>query len=283
MTGDVMRIERLRDIAGRYDAFFLDQFGVVHDGTHAYPGAAAAVDALAGLGKPVLFVTNSGRPAAFNEARLARLGIARSSYLACVTSGDVAIRLCEDGAIPLPQDRRIRCLTLSSPGDTNLSDRLGCTSVEAADATDLVVIAGSQADHIAMTEYEERMRPAASRGVPCICTNPDRQMLTPQGLVPAAGAIADRYTALGGVVTFVGKPYSEIYAAAHALIATVQRPRILCIGDSIDHDMAGAAAFGAAKALVRTGILAETNESAIASRVSEKGVTIEHHLACLRW
>ena len=64
MTGHAMQFDRLRDIAERYDAFFLDQFGVVHDGTAAYPGAPEAVAALAGLGKPVLFVTNSGRRAA---------------------------------------------------------------------------------------------------------------------------------------------------------------------------------------------------------------------------
>ncbi|MDE0924428.1 TIGR01459 family HAD-type hydrolase [Aurantimonas coralicida] len=283
MTGHAMQFDRLRDIAERYDAFFLDQFGVVHDGTAAYPGAPEAVAALAGLGKPVLFVTNSGRPAAFNEDRLARLGIARSLYLACVTSGDVAIGLCEDGTIPLPQDREIRCLTLSSPGDTNLSDRLGCRAVETAAEADLVVIAGSQADRIAMADYEDRMRPAASRGVPCICTNPDREMLTPQGLVPAAGAIADLYAALGGEVTFVGKPYGEIYAAAHALIADIPPSSILCVGDSIDHDMAGAASFGAAKALVRTGILAGADDETVAARIAEEGVTVDHHLASLQW
>ncbi|MEF2552549.1 TIGR01459 family HAD-type hydrolase [Aurantimonas sp. A2-1-M11] len=278
-----MHFDRLRDIADRYDAFFLDQFGVVHDGTDAYPGAPEVVAALAGLGKPVLFVTNSGRPAAFNEARLARLGVARSHYLACVTSGDVAISLCEDGTIALPQDREIRCLTLSSPGDTNLSDRLGCIPVETGENADLVVIAGSQADRIAMSDYEDHLRPAARRGVPCICTNPDRQMLTPRGLVPAAGAIADLYAALGGDVTFVGKPHGEIYAAAHALIAEIPPARILCVGDSIDHDMAGAAAFGAARALVRTGILADADDATVAAQVAQEGLTIDHHLACLEW
>jgi len=278
-----MQFDRLRDIVGRYDAVFLDQFGVVHDGTEPYPGAPEAVAALAGLGKPVVFVTNSGRPAAFNAARLARLGIPRDLYLACVTSGDVAVGLCEDGTIPLPQDRDIRCLTLSSPGDTNLADRLGCRAVEAAEEADLVVIAGSQADRITMRDYEDRMRPAASRNVPCICTNPDRQMLTPQGLVPAAGAIADRYAALGGDVTFVGKPYGEIYAAAHALVPNILPSRILCVGDSIAHDMAGAAAFGAAGALVRTGILGGVDDDAVAAQIAESDFAVPHQFASLQW
>ncbi|MBB4003106.1 TIGR01459 family HAD-type hydrolase [Aurantimonas endophytica] len=275
--------ESLRAIAGDYDAFFLDQFGVVHDGSSAYPGAAEAVAALADLGKPVVFVTNSGRPAAFNEARLARLGVPRETYLACVTSGDVAIQLCEDGVFPLPEDRRIRCLTISSLDDYNLSDRLGCVRTESGKDADLLVIAGSQADTIPMSDYEAMMRPAAERGVACICTNPDRHMLTPSGLVPSAGAIADLYAELGGPVTFVGKPHPEIYEAAFALIPGVEKRRILCVGDSIDHDIAGAAAFGAAAALVRTGILADVDRAEIDGRLASAGVTVDHILPALRW
>jgi HAD superfamily hydrolase (TIGR01459 family) len=283
MTEDTTEAGGLAAIASDYDAFFLDQFGVVHDGTQPYEGAAEAVAALTELGKKVVFVTNSGRPAAFNEARLARLGVPRETYLACVTSGDVAIQLCESGNFPLPDDRRIRCLTISSLDDYNLSDRLGCVRTERGEDADLVVIAGSQADTIPLTEYAAMMRPAAERGVACICTNPDRHMLTPSGLVPSAGAIADLYAELGGPVTFVGKPHREIYEAAHALIPGIEKPRILCVGDSIDHDIAGAAGFGAGRALVRTGILADVSRTEIDARLKAAGVTADHILPALRW
>ena len=38
MSG-LTRIRRLRDIAARYDGFLLDQWGVMHDGSRALPGA----------------------------------------------------------------------------------------------------------------------------------------------------------------------------------------------------------------------------------------------------
>ncbi|MCB8836387.1 TIGR01459 family HAD-type hydrolase [Aurantimonas sp. VKM B-3413] len=276
-------LDGIATLADRYDAFFLDQFGVVHDGTSSYPGAAEAIERLSRLGKAVLFITNSGRPAAFNEARLARLGVPRERYLACVTSGDVAIALLEAGRIPLPVGRRLRCLTISSEDDFNLSDRLGFSRVETGAEADIVVVAGSQAGRIAISEYEARMRPAAERGVPCLCTNPDRHMLTPSGLVPAAGALADIYASMGGPVTFVGKPYRDIYEAAHVLVPDTPKSRILCVGDSIDHDVAGAAGFGAARALVRTGILDGVGEEEIAARLREAKLSADHHLAALRW
>lgn len=57
--------------------------------------------------------------------------------------------------------------------------------------------------------------------------------------MPAPGAIAALYEELGGKVTWVGKPYPRIYAEAARLIGN-PRP-ILCIGDSAEHDVAGAA------------------------------------------
>ena len=265
-TGE--RLDEFCEIADSYDAFFLDQFGVVHDGSRAYPGAAEAVKALAALGRPILFVTNSGRPAGFNETRLAQFGIARETYLACITSGDVAIALVENGTIDLPRGRRVRCLTLSSPGDAHLSERLDCVAVEDAGLAD---------------DYAERMVPAARRGVPAICTNPDHQMLTPSGLAPGAGAIAALYAKLGGQVTFVGKPHQEIYEAAYARLQPIEKSRILCIGDSIAHDMVGAENFGAAKALVHTGIQADSDAIKRAAKLHEAGVTVDHHLEALRW
>ena len=43
------RIAGLREIAGQFDLFLVDQFGVLHDGVTAYPGA---IEGLAELASP---------------------------------------------------------------------------------------------------------------------------------------------------------------------------------------------------------------------------------------
>ena len=50
--------------------------------------------------------------------------------------------------------------------------------------------------------------------LPALCCNPDKLMLTPQGLMPAPGAIAALYEELGGTVSWIGKPYPAIYREA---------------------------------------------------------------------
>jgi HAD superfamily hydrolase (TIGR01459 family) len=246
----------LAALANRYDAFFVDQFGVLRDDERAYPGANEALLRLRELGKAVVILSNSGRSGAYNAERLVRLGFDRAGFDHFLTSGDVAhdILAQETG-----HKRSVtRCLTVSSGGDHDLSDRLGFERTDDAAEADLVIISGSEAERIPLSSYRARLEPAARRGVPCYCTNPDRHKLAKADVtVPGAGSIALAYQELGGSVRWFGKPYPAIYRHAVSLLNGAAAARILCIGDSIEHDIAGATAAGLASCLVRTGILAE--------------------------
>ena len=85
------------------------------------------------------------------------------------------------------------------------------------------------------TSLEEYRRLLTGLTLPALCCNPDRLMLTPQGLMPAPGAIAALYEEMGGKVSWIGKPYPGIYAQAARLIGNPRR--ILCIGDSAEHEI----------------------------------------------
>lgn len=253
----------LAALADRYDAFFIDQFGVLRDDDGAYPGANAALLRLKSLGKTVVILSNSGRSGDYNGDRLVKLGFDRSGFDHFLTSGDVAHHILaqETGE----KADVTRCLTISSGGDRNLAERLGFESVEDAALADIVIISGSEAERIPLSTYRDRLRPAAERGIPCYCTNPDRHKLVKGGgTAPGAGSIALAYEALGGPVRWFGKPHPAIYKQAQSLLGTIAADRIVCIGDSIEHDIAGAAGAGLASCLVRTGILAATPESALA-------------------
>lgn len=55
------RLTSLRDIPLSYKGVFLDQFGVLHDGTTPYPGAIEGVEYLADRGMKLLIISNSSR------------------------------------------------------------------------------------------------------------------------------------------------------------------------------------------------------------------------------
>src|SRR3546814_4909191 len=70
----------LATLASRYDAFLLDQFGVLHDGSTVYPGVVACLEALQAAGKRTIILSNSGTLRAASMERLARLGIPPALY-----------------------------------------------------------------------------------------------------------------------------------------------------------------------------------------------------------
>lgn len=249
----------LAELAERYDAFLVDQFGVLRDDDAAYPGANEALLRLKALGKTIIILSNSGRSGAYNAERLVKLGFDRAGFDRFLTSGDVAHDILSEETA---DKTTTRCLTISSGGDRNLADSLGFDSVDDAALADVVIISGSEAEKFPLSTYRTQLEPAARRGVPCYCTNPDRHKLAKGGgTAPGAGSIALIYQELGGEVRWFGKPHPAIYQKAQALLGDVSADRIICIGDSIEHDIAGAAGAGLASCLVRTGILSENSES----------------------
>ncbi|NVP57668.1 TIGR01459 family HAD-type hydrolase [Mycoplana rhizolycopersici] len=252
----------LATLAERYDAFLVDQFGVLRDDERAYPGANEALLRLKASGKTVILLSNSGRSGDYNAERLVGLGFDRAGFDRFLTSGDVAYDIL---VRETAGSTATRCLTISSGGDRNLADSLGFKSVENAEIADIVIISGSEAERIPLSAYRDRLAPAARRGVPCYCTNPDRHKLAKGGVTaPGAGSIALAYHDLGGPVRWFGKPYPAIYQRAQSLLSNITSDRIICIGDSIEHDIAGATSAGLASCLVRTGILAGSTESEVA-------------------
>src|SRR5262245_32822981 len=230
-----------------------------------------------------LIITNSGKRAAANRERLARLGIARALYRDLLSSGEVAWNGLRDGSFGRPFAAGVRAYIVGRAGDSYGFDDLGLRSVDQPAHADFILMLGSNAPATTLDGYRDLLRPAAEIGRPALCCNPDRLMLTAGGPVPAPGAIAELYAALGGPVRWIGKPQPEIYRAALTLAGHPPPARVLALGDSIEHDIAGAAGLGIATALVRTGVLAGIGLDAIAARCAAARRAPDWILPALTW
>lgn len=270
---------RLREIAPLHDTFLIDQYGTLHDGLRPYPGAREALRRLKEAGGRVVILSNSGKRSAANVARLMRLGFDSADWDLFLSSGEVAHALLRSGRLLGARPRR--CLLISRDGDTSLIDGLGIDLAERAEEADVVLIAGSEAPHVTLDQYAERLAPAAARGVPALCVNPDVTMLTPEGLAFAPGRIAMRYRDLGGEVVSIGKPYPDIYRAV--LERYPEASRLVGIGDSVEHDVAGARAAGIASAFVHTGIAAHLDEAGLEALFDHHRVRPDYVLDRFAW
>ncbi len=267
----MIRARTLSELADRYDAFLVDQYGVLLDGAGVYDHARGALDELCARGKRVLLISNSGKRSAANVARLGRHGISRATYLDVLSSGEVAhVELARRIGASLPAGARV---WVETADDTARPlDGLDLRQVASPDAADLVWIAGCRPYARSLDAYADLLEGAAGRGVPAICSNPDMTMLTPSGKAFGAGAIAQRYQSLGGEVEWFGKPYPAIYAEALGRLQPVDRARVLAIGDSPAHDILGGARAGVATALVRTGVHESESEAELIARCAAVGV-----------
>ncbi|OCP17555.1 MULTISPECIES: TIGR01459 family HAD-type hydrolase [unclassified Ensifer] len=275
-------ISGLADIADRYDAFLIDQFGVLRDGRGPYPGAAETLVRLKDQGKRVIILSNSGKRSAENDRRLVDLGFVAGSWDWFLTSGEVAWQILKtEGA--QASGRLSKCLLISRDGDLSPLTGLGLERTENGADADFVLLAASEGDVLPLSHYEALLAPAARRGVPCLCTNPDKVMLTKTGTAFGAARIAELYEELGGTVRWIGKPFADIYDFALDFLGHPDPSRVCAIGDSVEHDIAGAASAGLASVLVTTGILEHASDEERRKLFAEHGATPDFILPKFLW
>lgn len=232
----------LGEIAGNYDAVLSDVWGVVHNGIAAHPSAVDALVRYRQSGGRVVLITNAPRPGAPIIEMLDGLGVPRDAYDALVSSGDVTRTMLTA--------YRGQTLHYVGPPDENdgLFEGLDITLGAAEDAK-AVIVTDLDNDDQTPDEYNDRITVWLARNLPVICANPDRVVEHGDQLIYCGGALADLYEARGGMIKMAGKPYRPIYdealkAAEKAAGRTLDRGRILAIGDSVRTDAIGAANAG---------------------------------------
>ena len=247
----------------------VDQFGVLHNGINPYPGAVDALTRLTDAGKVTVILSNSGKRAEVNHLRMQALGFPRESYTALVSSGEVAWFAIREAIAQGQYGNKPQCYLVSRDGDDSSIAGLDLVQVNNPAIADLILLSGKLDTELQISDYRLLLKPAADKQTPCICTNPDKVELVSGGLAFGTGAIAEAYASMGGPVDYIGKPFPAIYNFALRQYApffhtsgtdmnkNVPSREVLCVGDSVEHDIAGGMAAGISTVLVRTGIHAD--------------------------
>ncbi|MEO8079068.1 MAG: TIGR01459 family HAD-type hydrolase, partial [Caldimonas sp.] len=237
-----------------FDALILDQFGVLHDGIRPYPGVADCLERLHAAGKRMAVLSNSGRRARHNAEKLAGLGFAMSAFDAVTTSGEVAWESLRARADPFHRGLGRRCVLIAEVDSDDFVEGLGLETVPSADRADFLLAISVGASAGVLAEREALLQEGARHGIPMLCANSD--IVRPAGdvLVPAPGALAQRYAELGGLVHAYGKPLQSFFEHGLAKLQGVARERVLMVGDSLEHDILGAQGAGIASVYIEGGI-----------------------------
>ncbi len=216
-----------------------DLWGVMHNGESPYVAAIDAIGQARRAGIQTVFLSNAPRPRAFVRQHLVDMGVPEALTDFVVTSGGLA----RDEVRTQFQGKKL--YHLGPQSDQNTIEGLPVDLVDRPDDAD--VILATDLDFHRVEDHRSWLAGAASRGVPFLCANPDRVVHVGDKLYLCAGSVADLYARMGGDVHWFGKPTA--YALQSCLgecgmDANTDPNNILMIGDSLQTDMAGAAAAG---------------------------------------
>jgi HAD superfamily hydrolase (TIGR01459 family) len=241
-------------LARDYDGFIVDQWGVLHDGSRPYPGALDCLERLRAAGKHVVVLTNSGRGEAANLRLLEAIGFPARLFDHVVTAGEDARNAIVARATPFHARLGNRCLAFTRDGERAIFEGIGLAFVGTVREADFIAVIGIDSPRRNLVDYEAQLREGRERGLPMLCANPDISRFHEGRLVEASGVLARRYEELGGEVFYHGKPWPAIYASCLAALGHCPPARVIAVGDSIEHDVLGAARAGLASAFVVGGI-----------------------------
>lgn len=229
------------------DTILADLDGVVYRGPGAIPHAVESLNAAAGRGIRLGYLTNNAaRTDASVAAHLAELGLpARPEDV--VTSPQAAVRLLAARLAP-----GARVLVTGGEGLRSEVEKAGFQPVSSADDRPAAVVQGFSPD-LGWRDLAEASYALADASVYWVATNMDWSIPQARGIAPGNGTLVSAvHSAVGRLPDAVaGKPERPIFDAA---LERFGARRALFLGDRIDTDIVGANRAGLASALVLTGI-----------------------------
>lgn len=250
-------IQSILAIADRYDAIVFDQWGVLHNGKAPYVEAIATVADLHAHGIELAVLSNSGKRASVNRQRITGMGFPAAGFGIVMTSGEALAINFEAGQ--LSDLRSLYAITAAPQDAEHWAEGLSVQFTEDLSAADAVLLMGlpDAPDH---PEQRLLLNRAGAMGKRLICSNPDRASPRADGItVQSPGALAHAYRDAGGDVVFYGKPHRAIFDVLFDQISANDPSKVLMVGDSPEHDIAGAAAAGWDSLFIAGGLHADAS------------------------
>jgi len=220
-------IKGLREVYSKYDAFFIDLWGVIHNGIKIYPGAIDVLENLNKLNKRFVLISNAPRPSKSVEKYLIKLKMNKNFLNNLVTSGEAALQTLKNNIY----GEKFYHLGPKRDEDLIKGFEKNQTSL---DKCDFILCTGLFDDKTDSLNYYENLLKKNIK-LKMLCTNPDLIVHRGSKTEYCAGSIATIFEKMGGEVIYFGKPYPEIYN-----FFIKKNEKILAIGDNIKTDIVGA-------------------------------------------
>lgn len=252
-----------------YQCYSALKYLVIHNGFEALHGSKECIQTLVNKNKKLAILSNTSSPSHVAKKKLSKFGLNENMFQGgLVSSGEECAKFIRNS----PQLKKALWFTWNESEKQNPmqflnhceEDRDMIEIVDSADDADFLLLHGSEVlrkcrelssptsddggvvdlNFLFNEDYtiiDDLLDQAMQRSLPMVCANPDLIVGLPDGKVGnMPGKIAERYTQKGGKTIYqFGKPNPRHFHAC------LDKLGIRCdlnahVGDSLEHDIAGA-------------------------------------------
>ena len=265
--------EGLSSIVDNYQLFYVDLWGVVHNGVSLHEEAINALKGITKKGKDYILLTNAPRPNHAVKSFLENLGMEKEIREHVFTSGEAALIYLKKNLI------NETFFHVGPPRDFDLFKDFEKMKSDNIENCDYLLCTGLFDDHDENLKYYKSLFEKNIKKK-MICTNPD--LIVDRGSVRefCAGSVAMVFEKMGGEVVYFGKPYSEVYNQS----TNNKNKKILSIGDNLNTDIKGANLLNYDSLIISNGIHKKEIKEKGIERVAKSYETICNYIQSeLKW
>jgi len=220
--------EGVKSVVNRYDLFFIDLWGVVHNGIELYENSINVLDNLAAAKKEFVLLTNAPRPNATVINFLKKMGL-KKYFENVFTSGEAAHKYL------ISHLGKKNFFHIGPPRDFDLFKNIEKNNVLNIEDADYFLCTGLFEDQENDLNYYKKLL-SNHTSKKMICTNPDLIVDRGEEREYCAGSVAKSFEEIKGEVIYFGKPHPPVYNLSTNII----NKKVLCIGDNLNTDIKGA-------------------------------------------
>ena len=263
----------LRLIAENYDIFYIDLWGVIHNGINLHKNAIEVLEEITKARKQYVLLTNAPRPNKTVKLSLEKMGMNKEIRENVYSSGEAALcylkkNLLDEKFYHLgpPKDFDLFLdFKKNKTTDIKQSSYLLCTGLFEEQGEDL-------------NYYKELLKEHINKKM--ICTNPDLIVDKGDKRELCAGSVALVFDKMGGEVVYFGKPFPEVYKQS----INNKGKKILSIGDNLNTDIKGANLLNYDSMIISNGVHKDEIKKEGINTVSKKYKVIVNFIQTeLKW
>ena len=266
-------IEGLRSIVDNYDLFYIDLWGVVHNGIKLNDEAVNVLNELLIMDKDFVLLTNAPRPIKTVKVILEKMGMEEKHRNCVFTSGEASLSYLKK------EYEFKKFYHVGPPRDFDLfKDFKKYKSKKIEDCDYLLCTGLFDEQDKDLNYYKNLLEKHVKKKM--ICTNPDLIVDKGDRREMCAGSVAKVFEKMGGKVVYFGKPYSNVYSEA----IDNKNKKVLSIGDNLNTDIKGANLLNYDSMLISNGVhKGEIKNSSINKVSKQYGAIVNFIQSDLKW